>query len=112
MYIRGEEILGGWKPRGLSLMEDHYACEKKLAERVDLEIAKCLAKGPFEQPEGSEEEYNTLLQHCVKLWKTPSRDPKPYVSHSQNEFLTTDLTSIRTVRSTNRNSRRRRRDGI
>jgi kinesin family member 1 len=79
IYIPGEEILGGWKPRGVSLLEDHHACERALANQVDLEIAKCRARGPFEQPEGSEEEYNKLLQYCVTVWKTPSRDPKPFV---------------------------------
>ena len=80
VYIRGEEVLGGWRPRGMSLMEDHYACEKSLASRVNLEISKCLAKGSFEKPEGSDEEYANLLKYCISLWKTPSRNPVPFVS--------------------------------
>lgn len=79
VYIRGEEILGGWRPRGLSLVEDHHSFEKALALRVDLEIAKCRAKGTFEPQEGSEEEYLKLLQYCIDLWKIPSRDHKPFV---------------------------------
>jgi kinesin family protein 1 len=74
VYIRGEEILGGWRPRGLSLVEDHRACETGLAEKVDLEVARCISKGTFEQQEGSEEEYRKLLQYCVALWQRPSRD--------------------------------------
>ncbi len=79
VYIRGEEVLGEWKPRGLSLVADHYSFEKALAERVDLEIARCRAKGTLELQEGSEEEYMKLVQYCIHLWKTPLRDHKPFV---------------------------------
>jgi kinesin family member 1 len=79
VYIRGEEVLGGWRPRGLSLVEDHHSFEKALAERVDLEIAKCRTKGTFEPQEGSQEEYMRLVQYCLDLWKTPLRDYKPFV---------------------------------
>jgi len=81
VYIRGEEVLGNWKPRGISLLQDHQACEDKLAAKVDLEIARCRAKGPFESHEGSEEEYSKLLQYCISLWKAPSMKPKSFVSH-------------------------------
>jgi kinesin family member 1 len=111
VYIRGEEVLGGWKPRGLSLVEDHHTCEEKLASRVDLEIARCLEKGTFERPEGSEEEFTKLVQYCLSLWKTPSRDPKSFVRNF-NSCLTIDHSSNGTNRFTIRNSRRRHRDGI
>jgi kinesin family protein 1 len=74
VYIRGEEVLGGWRPRGLSLLEDHRAFERSLDEKVDLEIARCISKGNFEPQEGSDEEYKRLLQYCIALWRTPSRD--------------------------------------
>jgi kinesin family protein 1 len=74
MYIRGEEILGGWRARGVSLVEDHRAFEKSLGDRVDLEIARCISRGTFEPQDGSEEEYQKLLQYCISLWQTPSRD--------------------------------------
>lgn len=79
VYIRGEEVLGNWRARGVSLLQDHQTCEDKLASRVDLEIARCRARGPFESHEGSEEEFSTLLQYCVSLWKAPSREPKSFV---------------------------------
>jgi len=112
MYIRGEEILGGWKPRGVSLVEDHAACEKSLASRVDLEISRCLAKGPFEQPEGSEEEYTKLLQYCVSLWKAPSRKSEPVVSTPPVSHLTKDYSSNGTNGFTISDSRRRDWNGI
>jgi kinesin family protein 1 len=79
VYIRGEEVLGGWNPRGLSLVEDYHAFEKNLADEVDLEISRCLAKENFEPQDGSEEEYQKLLQYCIDLWKTPSRNLKAHV---------------------------------
>jgi len=81
VYMRGEEILGGWRPRGVSLLQDFYAFEKKLADKVDLEIARFHSKGNFEPREGSEEEFRTLLEYCVKVWKTPSRDNKSFVCY-------------------------------
>lgn len=88
MYIRGEEILGAWKPRGISLVEDYNAFEKNMTDRMDLETARCLAKGTFDKPEGSEEEYNKLLQYCVTLWQSPTRRPLLYVSPTKT--LTTN----------------------
>jgi kinesin family protein 1 len=85
VYIRGEEVLGGWNPRGLSLVEDYHAFEKNVADTVDLEIAKCLAKETFEPQEGSEEEYQKLLQYCIDLWKKPSRDLKVQVCALKTE---------------------------
>jgi kinesin family member 1 len=81
VYIRGEETLGGWRPRGVSLVEDHRAFERALAKKVDLEIAKCRTKGPFEQREGSEDELRHLLQYCIDLWRTPSHDTTKTVKH-------------------------------
>lgn len=112
VYIRGEEILGGWKPRGASLVEDHAACEKSLASRVDLEISRCLAKGPFERPEGSDEEYTKLLQYCVSLWKAPSRESEPIVCASLMTHLTKDYSSNGTNGFSISDSRRRDCDGI
>jgi kinesin family member 1 len=105
-YIPGEENLGGWKPRGVSLLEDHHACKRSLANQVDLEIAKCRAKGPFEQPEGSEEEYTRLLQYCVTLWKTVSLDRKSFVS---THDIWSDCRSFLQQNLLNRSQRRRKR---
>jgi kinesin family member 1 len=112
VYIRGEEILGGWKPRGVSLVEDHAACERSLASRVDLEISRCLAKGPFEQPEGSEEEYTKLLQYCVSLWKTPSKGSDPAVRTPLMSHLTEGYSSNGTKGLSISHSRRRGSYGI
>lgn len=79
VYIRGEEVLGGWNPRGMSLVADYHAFERNLSDKVGLEIAKCLAKENFEPQEGSEEEYQKLLQYCLDLWKKPNRDLKTHV---------------------------------
>ena len=105
VYIRGEEVLGNWKPRGVSLLQDHQACEDKLASKVDLEIARCRAKGPFESHEGSEEEYNKLLQYCISLWKAPSREPKAFVSRR----LFPGRTNLRNLRVWNEGAHNRQR---
>lgn len=80
VYIRGEEILGGWRPRGGSLLTDFHSFEKKLADKVDLEVARFHSKGSFEPREGSDEEYQNLLEYCVKLWKAPFKDHNPHVT--------------------------------
>jgi kinesin family member 1 len=80
VYIRGEESLGGWRPRGISLLHDFHTFEEMLARKVDLEIARFRSKGNFEQREGSEMEYRELLEYCLKIWKTPTKSTTPYVS--------------------------------
>jgi len=79
VYIRGEEILGGWRPRGVSLLQDFHAFETKLADKVDLEVARFRSKGSFELREGSDEEYRKLLEYCLRIWRTPTKFHNSYV---------------------------------
>ncbi|KAL8822710.1 MAG: hypothetical protein Q9191_006557, partial [Dirinaria sp. TL-2023a] len=39
-YIKGEELLGNWKPRGIDLIHDHLLSKRKRQRNLDIEAAK------------------------------------------------------------------------
>jgi kinesin family protein 1 len=43
-YVRGEEFLGGWRPRGVQLVKEYHACAETIRKVEDVEdIRQCLA---------------------------------------------------------------------
>lgn len=70
-YVRGEEVLGSWKPRGLSLIRDHdqrVATVKKAADvqaaRAVLEAFELTLPGPSEGVGRTER-----IAHAIELWQ-------------------------------------------
>lgn len=78
-YIKGEEQLAGWTPRGVSLVRDFMDLEKRRRRIAEIETARaCLSTkalsihasvSPTPAPE-LEEGQKALLQRVVDLWKT------------------------------------------
>lgn len=73
-YVRGEEILGGWRPRGISVVEDHtklVAMERRAADvqavRVILTNSPMAAQPP--QADAAVWGSEKLLQKSLDLWQ-------------------------------------------
>ena len=73
VYVRGEENLKGWQPRGISLIQEHQNLVKRLREIEQVERAKHIlsirekvSTGKNESLSYSEDE---LLIRCLYLWK-------------------------------------------
>jgi kinesin family protein 1 len=71
-YIRGEESLGSWKPRGISVVEDYVrldTMERRAADvqavRVILGAATSTPPGPWSTPRDPD----ALLRKALGLWQ-------------------------------------------
>ncbi|KAL6711928.1 hypothetical protein ACN47E_002971 [Coniothyrium glycines] len=78
-YIKGEEQLAGWTPRGVSLVRDFIDLEKRRRRIAEIETArsvlssKALSVPTSSSPTSSSElaeSQQALLQRVVSLWKT------------------------------------------
>ena len=72
--MRGEEILGGWRPRGIAVVEDHtklIAMERRAADvqavRVILANSPVAAQPP--QADAAVWGSEKLLQKSLELWQ-------------------------------------------
>ncbi|EXJ88698.1 kinesin family member 1/13/14 [Capronia coronata CBS 617.96] len=87
-YINGQELLGNWKPRGISLVKDYLVARRKGQQLQDIESAKAIlglrqvsvgvrkrrsqaASSPHVMLDAREEQ---LLRKFVAIWKKPSID--------------------------------------
>jgi len=73
-YVRGEEILGGWRPRGITVVEDHtklITMERRAADvqavRVILVNSPVAAQPP--QADAAVWGSEKLLQKSLELWQ-------------------------------------------
>ncbi len=73
-YVRGEEILGGWRPRGITVVEDHtklIAMERRAADvqavRVILSNSPVATRPP--QADAAVWGSEKLLQKSLALWQ-------------------------------------------
>lgn len=81
-YIRGEENLGDWKARGVTLVEDHDSLYKRERLIADVQAMKSVMNAignsktmKRTQPINNEEEQN-LVNNVVDTWKQTVKGPK------------------------------------
>lgn len=81
-YVNGEELLGSWSPRGISLVKDYMIARQKRRQLAEIEAAKAKlgnrklsigrnirSRTPSpSQPDARQEE---LLRKYVDLWRKP-----------------------------------------
>ncbi|KAK8850532.1 hypothetical protein IAR55_004450 [Kwoniella newhampshirensis] len=71
-HVRGEEALGGWKPRSLSLLKDLTRLKRSAKGLADVQATKAVLDLVGEVPLGNEmgpEDREALLRRCLDLWK-------------------------------------------
>ncbi|KAK4692902.1 kinesin family member 1, partial [Lecanoromycetidae sp. Uapishka_2] len=78
-YVKGEENLSNWTPRGVSLVRDHAQSQQRRQRATEVEATKvCLRRHRTTLPTASEdpEELHShqreLAQKCLTLWTSPS----------------------------------------
>jgi kinesin family protein 1 len=76
-YIKGEENLSGWTPRGVSLVRDYIALQKRKQRIAEIETARSVlssqALKTFPAPTSSgtlDDRQKELLVRMVQLWRT------------------------------------------
>ncbi len=82
-YVKGEELLTSWSPRGVSLVLDYIDACKRRQRVIDIDAAKgALSGSTLEGPTGTppsatnqpEQRQQLLLHKYLKLWTT-KKDP-------------------------------------
>lgn len=83
-YIKGEESLSNWKPRGVSLVQDFARSHRRRQHAADVEATKVLLRSRQNSPsfsspklDGLESHHQTLIQKYVKLWTASSQPLTP-----------------------------------
>lgn len=77
-YVKGEELLSGWTPRGVSLVRDFINSEKRRRRIAEIETARsvlssrALTTNSTATPASSslDERQTQLLTHVLSLWQT------------------------------------------
>ncbi|KAI8341618.1 hypothetical protein EDC96DRAFT_522632 [Choanephora cucurbitarum] len=88
-YVRGEEFIGSWKPRGVSLITDYREARQRMLQRESVAAfrhALVLAKHPqtktiqrslstntieYDEPESTKKtDPETLVRKVIDLWRT------------------------------------------
>lgn len=81
-YIKGEELLSGWTPRGVSLIRDFLACRKRRRRMAEIETARSVLsarvlaaatnRAMSPNPVSNSQEYSpdqtALLERILSLW--------------------------------------------
>ncbi|KAH9991622.1 hypothetical protein BJV74DRAFT_877977 [Russula compacta] len=66
-YVRGEDILGGWRPRGISVVEDHTKLVTMERRAADVQAVRViLTNSPADAAVWASEK---LLQKSLELWQ-------------------------------------------
>ncbi|KAI9764483.1 MAG: kinesin-like protein Klp8 [Geoglossum simile] len=91
-YVKGEELLIGWTPRGVSLVRDYIGARRRRRRITDIETIRGVlssraltASNGMSTPEGSQpsERQEQILQKFVHLW-TSKKDPGEVILAKQN----------------------------
>lgn len=84
-YIKGEEDLANWKPRGIGLIRDFARSQKRRQRALDVEAAKVFLRRRKNRPspspslnlESLTDHQQSLVQKCLDLWTTSPLPPTP-----------------------------------
>ena len=91
-YVRGEETLTHWSPRGVSLISDFISSQRRRQHIKDVEAAKVSLSHystiaelpPSPAPADYTPKQRALLEKCLQLWKTPPPAFPPHLTSSSS----------------------------
>jgi len=80
-YVRGEEALEGWRPRGVTLVREHLRSTRKQTLRAEVDGVRALLKHnpPLALQNGThstQRNENALLEKSVFFWQAAAADAK------------------------------------
>lgn len=74
-YVRGEDVLGTWKPRGVSVVEDFRRLESQSRRSADVQAIKAIlavsppVSTPQKRSKSRENDDDSLVQKSLDLWQ-------------------------------------------
>jgi kinesin family protein 1 len=122
-YVKGEESLSGWTPRGVSLVQDYIASRRQKRKVAEVETAKSVlgmraltlpnghsstaSSSSTDDPPNYTEEEKTLLTKILQLWTTKRGIEDALLSHDNTSpppqgaaFAPTSSSSTSTTKPT------------
>ncbi|CAL8582817.1 hypothetical protein XPA_008461 [Xanthoria parietina] len=101
-YVKGEEELSGWKPRGAGLIRDFYDSRKKQRRAREVESVKVSLESHLNDIPSTVAHGNTaiapeqaqILERYVDLWKPKSTPAAPSERHGQTQMDTAATRSV------------------
>lgn len=101
-YVKGEEELSGWKPRGAGLIRDFYDSRKKQRRAREVESVKVSLESHLNDVPSTVAHGNTaiapeqaqILERYVDLWKPKSTPAAPSERHGQTQMDTAATRSV------------------
>ena len=87
-YVKGEEMLIGWTPRGISLIQDFMKSQKQKSRIAEVETARSVlslwALEPPEPPEDTDlsQQQKELLEKFLRIWLTKRSEDKMLTPHN------------------------------
>lgn len=100
-YVRGEEFLRGWKPRGVSLILEARKSMQSRQRRVELELARQaiqleIIRGIYFLPSQiiSEENAQNILKKYVDIWQSLVANKDEIDLASQGNYILQSLDSL------------------
>ncbi|CAE6516175.1 unnamed protein product [Rhizoctonia solani] len=103
-YVRNEDILGSWRPRGISVVEDYVKLDTTERRSADVQAVKViLAAAPPQEAEEKWRDSDELLRKSLELWKKKfghhgeialKQDPSELDSPSTTTFTEDDEPTV------------------
>ncbi|MCJ1227889.1 kinesin-like protein Klp8 [Toensbergia leucococca] len=89
-YVKGQEDLSHWQPRGLSLVQDFMRSQQRRQLITDVEAARVFLGNQRDLPTSMPEDVELdgrqqqLLEKCIKLWTAPQKPNLSPHAHAHN----------------------------
>ncbi|KDQ12681.1 hypothetical protein BOTBODRAFT_407289 [Botryobasidium botryosum FD-172 SS1] len=101
-YVRGEETLAAWKPRGVSVVEDYERLDTRERRAADVQAVKIILANNNGSPKssipGPERDPDALLKKALGLWqKRFGSSSKAIFSQESSDRESSDTRSIKTT---------------
>ncbi|KIX01315.1 uncharacterized protein Z518_09040 [Rhinocladiella mackenziei CBS 650.93] len=108
-YINGEELLGHWNPRGISLVKDYLIARRKRRQLQDIESAKASlglrrlsvskTRSRAASPSNIDTREEQLLRKFLAIWMKPSVELSSPMFDNGNRMQNSTAAQPETVRS-------------
>lgn len=100
-YVKGEEMITGWSPRGVSLIREYIDYVKRKLRAVDVETTRSIWGNKKLEVEGFDDlerhklsdEQKTLIAKFVDAWMHRSEDPGTTILRNGKAFAETNGTT-------------------
>ncbi|KAG8900937.1 kinesin-like protein Klp8, partial [Tulasnella sp. 403] len=98
-YVRGEDVLTSWKPRGLSVVEDYTRLENQARRSADVQAVKAILAASLSNPPARAQSANgdgadAVLRRSLDLWQKKMGHAGKIVLSQEPEIPSSSASSV------------------